>query len=196
MKKTQIISGHPRLSHSTANRMILERLINVPGTGVSDIQMDYPDGNVDVVAEQRKLLDADLIVLQFPFIWYGMPSHMKAWLEKVFSYGFAFGPGGDKLKNKKLLLSITLGGSSEAYSAEGQHLHPVETFILPLQLFAKYCGMQYLKPVYSYEMGSTPGLNDKIIQDKAELHVQRLLRVIQAQDDREFISPPGKALIS
>lgn len=194
MKKTQIICGHPRLSQSTANRVILEHLINVQGISVSDIQMDYPNGNLDVEAEQRKLMEADLIVLQFPFIWYGMPSHMKAWLEKVFSYGFAFGPGGDKLKNKKLLLSITLGGSSEAYSAEGQHLHPVETFILPLQLFAKYCGMHYLKPVYSYEMASTPGVNDKIIQGKAELHAQRVLRVIQAQAGSGLISSLNTAV--
>jgi putative NADPH-quinone reductase len=187
MKNTLIISGHPRLSHSTANRLIIENLINKPGIIVCDILTDYPNGNVDVAAEQNKLIAADLVVLQFPFVWYGMPSHMKSWVEKVFSFGFAFGPGGDKLKNKKLLLSITLGGSSEAYSTEGQHQHPVETFLLPLQLFAKYCGMQYLPPVYSYEMALAPGGNNDVIADKASLHAQRVLRVVQGQSSSQSI---------
>lgn len=179
MTNTLIVSGHPRLSHSTSNRLIIEHLINKPGITVFDILTNYPNGDVDVVAEQKKLMAADLVILQFPFVWYGMPSHMKAWVEKVFSFGFAFGPGGDKLKNKKLLLSITLGGSSDAYSAEGQHQHPVETFLLPLQLFAKYCGMQYLPPVYSYEMVLAPGVNDDVIADKTLLHAKRVLRVVQ-----------------
>jgi glutathione-regulated potassium-efflux system ancillary protein KefF len=181
MKRTLIICGHPRLSQSTSNRIIIEDLSAIPSIIVSDLQASYPNGQVDVAAEQQKLMSADLIVLQFPFVWYGMPSHMKAWIEKVFSYGFAFGPGGDKLKNKKLLLSITLGGTHEAYSERGQHQHPVETFLVPLQLFAQYCGMHYLPPVYSYGMASIAGVNDDIIRDKATLHAQKVRKVIAAQ---------------
>jgi putative NADPH-quinone reductase len=180
MKSTLIISGHPRLSQSTANRLIIETIINTPGVAICDIMTNYPDGKIDVEEEQSRLKAADLIVFQFPFIWYGMPSHMKAWMERVFSYGFAFGAGGDQLKNKKLLLSITLGGSSEAYSSQGQHLYTVETFLRPLELFVKYCGMQYLLPVYSYEMASTPGINQEIVEDKATLHARRVLRVIRS----------------
>lgn len=186
MKNILIISGHPRLRHSMANRLILEELSNIPGITVYDVQTNYPDGEIDVAAEQKKLLEADLIVLQFPFIWYGMSAHFKAWVEKVFTYGFAFGPGGDMLKGKKLLLSITLGGSNEAYSAEGQHRYPVETFLLPLELFVKYCGMQCLPPVYSYEMAGTPGVNEGIIKEKAKLHAQKVLRVIKTQSRELF----------
>ncbi|HZH65348.1 MAG TPA: NAD(P)H-dependent oxidoreductase [Flavisolibacter sp.] len=188
MKKTLIICGHPKLSHSTANRLIIENLINRPGIMVCDIQTKYPNGDIDVAAEQDRLREADLIVLQFPFVWYGMPSHMKAWVEKVFSYGFAFGPGGHALKDRKLLLSITLGGSSEAYSPEGQHQYAVETFLLPLQLFAKYCGMQCLAPIYSYEMAIIPGVNEEIIEEKAKLHALKLQRVIESHKESESLA--------
>jgi glutathione-regulated potassium-efflux system ancillary protein KefF len=181
MKTTLIVCGHPKLNESTSNKRIIEDLSSVPAISICDLRTSYPTGELNVAAEQQKLMAADLIVLQFPFVWYGMPSHMKAWVEKVFSYGFAFGPGGDKLRNKKLLLSITLGGTHEAYSEEGQHQHPVETFLLPLQLFAKYCGMQYLPPVYSYGMASIPGINDDVIKDKATLHAQKVRRVIEVQ---------------
>ena len=194
MKNTLIISGHPRLSQSTANRLILETIINTPGVAICDIMNNYPDGKINVEEEQSRLKAADLIVFQFPFIWYGMPSHMKAWMERVFSYGFAFGTGGDQLKNKKLLLSITLGGSSEAYSAQGQHLYTVETFLRPLELFVKYCGMQYLLPVYSYEMASTPGINQEIVEDKARLHAKRLLKVIVSQNTNNSLSLQKQAV--
>ena len=180
MKKTLIISGHPNLGRSTANRIILENLMDADNLTTCDIASEYPDGRIDVEAEQNKLLAADLVILQFPFIWYGMPSHMKAWLEKVCSFGFAFGAGGDKLKNKKLLLSITLGSNSEAYSERGQHRHPVETFLRPLELFVNYCGMEYLLPVYSYEMAASPGRMESVLEEKALQHAERVKRIIAA----------------
>lgn len=180
MKNTLIISGHPRLSQSISNRLILEHLITIPGVIISDIMTNNPEGIIDVDTEQKKLLDADLVIFQFPFHWYGPPSHMKAWIEKVFSFGFAYGEGGNYLEGKKLLLSVTLGGSPKAYSAEGQHQHPVETFLLPLELFAKYCGMQYLSPVYSYEMG--PGKDDTgaAITEKVRQHADRVETIINS----------------
>ncbi|MGL5341227.1 MAG: NAD(P)H-dependent oxidoreductase [Aeromonas veronii] len=32
---------------------------------------------------------------------------MKKWLDEVFAYSFAYGPGGDMLNNKKVILSMT-----------------------------------------------------------------------------------------
>lgn len=189
MKNILIVSGHPVLRESTANRVILENLSKVTGVVIVDIMTLYPDGHINVEDEQQRLLKADLIILQFPFVWYGMPSHMKGWLEKVFSYGFAFGPGGDKLKNKKLLLSITLGGSIEAFSAKGQHRYSVETFLRPLELFVSYCGMHYLTPVYSHEMSSTPGVNDNIVSEKAVVHARRVMRIIESLKTKLLTSP-------
>ncbi|HEV7330191.1 MAG TPA: NAD(P)H-dependent oxidoreductase [Flavisolibacter sp.] len=180
MKNVLVVVGHPRLSRSNANRIIVENLIDLPRVTVCDLVSNYPDGEFDVEVEQKRLCENDLIILQFPFIWYSMPYHLKAWIEKVFSYGFAFGPGGDKLKNKKLLASVTLGGNQDAYSVQGQHQHPVEAFLLPLKQFASYCGMQYLPPVYSYEMASIPGEAVDGIRDKAILHAHRLRWVIES----------------
>lgn len=94
MSKVLIISGHPDISHSTANRIILEEVVTMNRVVAIDIMKNYPGGEVDIKADQRMLLDAGLIIFQFPFIWYGLASHVKRWIENVFSYGFAFGPGG------------------------------------------------------------------------------------------------------
>ncbi len=47
----------------------------------------------DIADEQRKLLWADVVILQFPMWWYGMPAILKGWVDRVFAYGFAYGVG-------------------------------------------------------------------------------------------------------
>jgi putative NADPH-quinone reductase len=174
MNPILIISGHPGLDTSYANKQILAELTALPGTTGYDLRTRYPDGTINVKREQEYLRAADIIVLQFPFIWYGMPAHMRAWMESVFSYGFAFGEGGDALKGKRLLLSVTLGGNREAYSASGQHQHPVETFLRPLEMFARYCGMQYLPPVFSYAMNVFDAPSREALQQKVATHTARV----------------------
>jgi putative NADPH-quinone reductase len=178
MKKILVISGHPEFSSSIANRFIIEELNRFSYLTIKDIKELYPDGNIDVKKEQEDLHNADLIILQFPFIWYGMPSHLKGWIEKVFTMGFAFGKGGDKLRNKKLMLSITLGGSASDYSRSGRHQHNIETFLKPLELFIHYCGMEYLPPVISYSMSGGVGNSSEIVRNKAITHATALISAI------------------
>ncbi|KAG9461841.1 hypothetical protein GDO78_015584 [Eleutherodactylus coqui] len=45
----------------------------------------------DIEEEQKKVEKADLVIFQFPLHWFGFPTIMKGWLERVFSSGFAYG---------------------------------------------------------------------------------------------------------
>ncbi|MEZ0077204.1 NAD(P)H-dependent oxidoreductase [Planotetraspora sp. GP83] len=47
----------------------------------------------DILAEQEKLLWADTIIMQFPMWWYTMPAILKGWVERVFTFNFAYGVG-------------------------------------------------------------------------------------------------------
>jgi NAD(P)H dehydrogenase (quinone) len=66
----------------------------------------------DIMTEQKKLLEADLIVLQFPIWWGSYPAILKGWIERVFTYGFAYGSAFN-LENKSVLLSVTTGGAKD-----------------------------------------------------------------------------------
>lgn len=48
------------------------------------------EGGDDVSVEQAKLLEADLVVLQFPLWWYGVPAIMKGWIDRVFEAAFGY----------------------------------------------------------------------------------------------------------
>ncbi len=80
MSNVLVVSGHPRTGDdSVANKTILEELASLlPGVKIDHLDELYPDYVFDVEAEQEKLRNADVIVLQYP-LWWTMPK----WLQKM-----------------------------------------------------------------------------------------------------------------
>jgi CPA2 family monovalent cation:proton (H+) antiporter-2 len=117
MKKVLIISGHPELrDNSFANKIIMGDLAKLlPDAVIDDLSALYPDYKINVEAEQKKLTNADIIVLQFPIFWYSCPALLAKWMEDVFVRGFSHGSQGKALVGKKLLLSFTTGAPESAY---------------------------------------------------------------------------------
>ena len=44
----------------------------------------------DVIAQQKKVAEADVLVFITQVIWMHFPAIVKGWMERVFSYGFAY----------------------------------------------------------------------------------------------------------
>lgn len=106
MSNILIVSGHTDLNESVANKTILEEISNkLPKAEVDYLDKLYPDYKIDVKAEQEKLVKADVIVLQFPILWYSMPSIMSKWMEDTFENGFSHGSTGDKFKSTDNIIS-------------------------------------------------------------------------------------------
>ncbi|WP_407155891.1 NAD(P)H-dependent oxidoreductase [Bradyrhizobium sp. STM 3557] len=97
----------------------------------------------DVKAEQQKLLWADAVILQFPLWWFTMPAILKGWVDRVYSYGFAYGVGehsdkrwGDRygegvFAGKRAMLIVTTGGWEEHYSERGIN-GPIDDLLFPI----------------------------------------------------------------
>jgi putative NADPH-quinone reductase len=69
-----IVSGHPDLNHSIANATILDELATaLPDAEIRRLDWLYPDGKFNIAAEQESLLQADVIVWQFPLAGMGCP---------------------------------------------------------------------------------------------------------------------------
>lgn len=84
----------------------------------------------DVLAQQEKIVGADGLVFIAPIIWMHFPAILKGWVERVFTYGFAWGltPEAYKgnlngrvplLKIEKALSITTTGWKEEDYIAGG-----------------------------------------------------------------------------
>ncbi|MBC7001070.1 NAD(P)H-dependent oxidoreductase [Photobacterium sp. BZF1] len=183
MSKVLVISGHPNLNESYTNTVILESLQQgLDSVEVRRLDSLYPDYQIDVEAEQQALLGADVVVLQFPFYWYSMPALLKKYIDDVFSYNFAYGSKGDKLKGKDFILSFTIGGPEESYDPLGYNHFTVEQFMYPLQQTAYLAGMVYHKPVYSHRMVYIPGVynTQQEVEGRARTHADQLMAQIES----------------
>lgn len=77
----------------------------------------------DVKTEQEYISWAEQITFIYPIWWTGLPAIMKGYIDRVFSYGFAYrydqGIQKGLLKSKKTVIINTHGKSHEEYEKTG-----------------------------------------------------------------------------
>ncbi|MDQ1096530.1 MULTISPECIES: NAD(P)H-dependent oxidoreductase [Chryseobacterium] len=77
----------------------------------------------DIREEQEHILWAEHITFIYPIWWTGMPAMMKGFIDRVFSYGFAYrydqGIQKGLLKGKKTIIINTHGKSKAEYASIG-----------------------------------------------------------------------------
>ncbi len=139
-----VILAHPDLENSRVNRRLAEVAETVENATMHDLYAHYPDFKVNREREQALLLEADLIVFQFPLFWYSTPALLKQWQDSVLHYGFAFGQEGTALHGKSFMLAVSSGGPAVAYRAGSGSNYGMDELLRPLQQMATLCGMRYL----------------------------------------------------
>ncbi|MCC6399356.1 MAG: NAD(P)H-dependent oxidoreductase [Flavobacteriales bacterium] len=146
MPRVLVLFAHPRLERSRTNRALLKALPASDRITFRDLYELYPDMQVDVRAEQDLLAAHDVVVLHHPLYWYSVPPLLKQYIDLVYAFGWAYGPGGTALKGRTQFHVVTTGGGADAYSSAGFHGHTLQEFLLPLKRTATLCGMQWAPP--------------------------------------------------
>ncbi len=146
-----LIYAHPFDERSAANRELLAGIDGLEAVERRALYDLYPDFDIDPDAERAAVERADLLVLQHPFYWYGMPALLKLWVDEVFSVGWAYGDGGHALEGKSLLWVVTTGGDARAYTPDGPHGHPFEAFTIATRQIARFCGMRWEEPIVVHD---------------------------------------------
>lgn len=65
----------------------------------------------DVLREQRRINNADVIAFIYPDFWTASPAMLEGWFQRVWTYGFAYGNEPTMKVLNKVLFLITMGGS-------------------------------------------------------------------------------------
>ncbi|MBL3687306.1 flavodoxin family protein [Leucobacter zeae] len=84
----------------------------------------------DILDEQRKLREADVVVIQFPLWWYSVPAILKGWFDRVLTAGFGFDVvdpatgrtrkyGDGLLTGTRALIVVSFGESASAMGPRG-----------------------------------------------------------------------------
>jgi NAD(P)H dehydrogenase (quinone) len=104
--------------------------------------------------EMRKIESCDLMILQFPLWWFGLPAILKGWVDRVLAMGRMYGYGNiydtGMFRRKGAMLSLTTGGPEDAYRKGGFNgdidavLRPIHRGIL------QFVGFDVLAPQIHY----------------------------------------------
>ncbi len=179
MARPIVYYAHPGHKHSHVNRHMARAASSVERISFVDLYRDYPRFDIDVNVEQRRLLEHDVVLFQFPVFWYSTPSIVKEWQDLVLEHGFAYGADGDKLAGKRLQLAITAAGPDDAYTEQGYQHFPMRTFLTPLEQTARLCSMGFPAPYVLYAALKAPSAGF------VEPHVDGYRRFLEAiRDDR------------
>lgn len=65
----------------------------------------------DVLGEQQRINNADVIVFIYPVFWTECPALLTGWFQRVWTYGFAYGSDPSMKQLEKALFLVTMGGS-------------------------------------------------------------------------------------
>lgn len=173
MNKTLVIMAHDDIENSVLNKHFKNELENEKNIIYKDLSTLYPDNKIDIKKEQEDINKASKIVFQFPMYWYSIPSALKNWIDKVFSYDFAYiidEEGNFKaqaLEGKDFQIIATMGAKLESF--EGEDRLCVKDCLNSCFYTAKMLGMKELESIFIYGAAY-----DKISSDTLINYSQRI----------------------
>lgn len=161
--KTLVIVSHPYPEQSKAIMALQDAAEKSSDIEVRNLESIYGNdiNRFDISTEQQAHEKADRIIYIFPIHWFNLTPMLKAYMNAVWSYGWAFGANAAyALKDKELQIVVTAGATEFTYSAEGLIKSTMDEVLSPLKASAYYVGMKYNKPLSFYQ---AIGLSDESI---------------------------------
>jgi NAD(P)H dehydrogenase (quinone) len=151
---------------------------------------------LDVQSAVDDLLWADLLVLQFPLWWFGLPAILKGWMDRVFLYGKLYSSQrrfhAGVCAGKRAMLSVTAGSSREACSPDGQE-GDTRLILWPVHYSLHYIGFTVLEPeIITGVRGGRSSADAELQRTQLDRRLLDHRSVIERIDDRPVI-PFNKA---
>ena len=164
--KEKLVSALKERGHHILVRDLYEISFN-PLLSSSDLagfhNNEIPD---DIKMEQEFIKNADTIIFIYPIWWAGSPAIIKGYIDRVFSYGFAYIYKGSKvvglLTDKRAIIINSNGSPYEFYEKEGYY-NAIKK-VTDEGIFA-FCGFRNIKHLFfGGIMNKTPEEKDQNIK--------------------------------
>ncbi|MFJ8938832.1 NAD(P)H-dependent oxidoreductase [Streptomyces sp. NPDC102365] len=169
--RTLVIAGHPAPGRSRINAAMTDAVRDLPHVTVRELARLYPDGVIDVPAEQQLVRDSEAIVWQFPIHWYSLPALLKKWLDEVMLRDFAY-DSGPLLTGRTLLAVTSTGGSAGMYRSTGFHRFTINEFLRPLEQTAHRMGLAWAQPLVLHSVRD-------VTDEELTLHAKRFRALLE-----------------
>lgn len=195
MKKALIIHAHQRyeaISTGGLNKAMASVIQKELELRDFEVRNTHIEQGYDIDAEVKNHLWADVIFLESPVYWFGMPWIYKKYVDEVFTAGmmkglFITGDGrtredlsrqygsGGLLQGRKYMLSLTWNAPAAAFGDENQALFGGrsvdDVFILNTANY-KFCGMEILPSFSSHDVLKAPDIDNDMARLRKHLAEQ------------------------
>jgi modulator of drug activity B len=175
MKHVLIINAHQfyeGISSGKLNSTMADVIRKEMEQRGDEVQETVIEAGYDVNAEVDKHVWADLIILQSPVFWFGMPWIYKKYVDEVFTAGLMqqrllsddgrtrndpsqqYGTGG-KMQGKRYMMSLTWNAPQEAFGDPQQVLFEgksVDDVFVSNTANYKFCGAEVLPAFSSHDV--------------------------------------------
>jgi NAD(P)H dehydrogenase (quinone) len=124
----------------------------------------------EIETEMQRLEWCDLMIWQFPLWWFSVPAILKGWVDRVFAMGRVYDREHiyetGRFRGKKAMLSLTVGGSKEAYLDDGFN-GDISAILRPIQRgMLQFTGFDVLAPYIVYApVRQTDAVRQSILND-------------------------------
>ena len=192
MSRILIINGHQPYPFSPGrlNDALAERARAFFLRGGSEVRMTRVAEGYEVEAEVERHVWADLIVLQFPVNWMGVPWSFKKYMDEVYTAGMDgrlcngdgrtaqapktnYGMGGS-LTGTRYLISATLNAPREAFDDPDAAFFrgaSLDDLLHPVHLNARFFGMTPLPSFGAFDVMKNPDVENDF--QRFDQHLQQ-----------------------
>ncbi len=173
MKKALIINAHQEypFAKGELNKALADKFANFLSSKGYEIKTTTMKDNWDVEEEVEKHVWADLIILQSPVNWMGVPWSFKKYMDEVYTAGMFgklcqndgrseeapkenYGAGG-LLQDTKYMMSLTFNAPKESFDDKNEYLFQgktVDDLFFPQHMNFRFFGMKPLPTFACYDV--------------------------------------------
>ena len=181
MKNVFIINAHQPypFSEGKLNRALADLAASWLRDNGFDIRSTDMVSGYDVPEEIGKHRWADVVILQSPVNWMGVPWSFKQYMDEIYSSGMEgqlcngdgrsrehpklqYGSGGT-LTGKRYMLSLTFNAPAEAFNDESQYLFQgrgIDDLFFPMHMNFRFFGMEPLETFACMDVIKNPRVVD------------------------------------
>lgn len=173
MKNVFIINAHHKypFAEGRLNGTLVDRARAQLQAKGHEVRVLETDNGWDVEGELESHAWADVILLQTPVNWMGVPWTFKKYMDEVYTAGMSgalcegdgrhhdapkknYGAGGT-LNGKKYMLSLTFNAPEEAFNDQSEYLFQgrgVDDLFFPMHMNFRFFGMQAMETFACYDV--------------------------------------------
>lgn len=194
MKHLLLINAHhyyEGISSGRLNKTMIDVITEEMEKQGYEVRQTDIESGYDVDTEVQMHAWADIIILQSPVYWFGMPWIYKKYIDEVFTAGmtqgyFITGDGrtredpnkqygtGGLLQGKQYMISLTWNAPAEAFGDAHQKLfagRTVDDVFVTNTANYKFCGAEILPSFSCHDVMKAPSIENDILRLRA--HLQR-----------------------